>query len=243
MDNTHMLAMQAQRVLQRRLETSANNLANVDTTGFKADTVVLREHVRDPAASLDRPKDIRFVQDITIARDFSAGELRKTGAPFDLAIEGDGFFAVQGANGQSLYTRDGAFVLDAAGGLVTRDGLAVLNAQGQPIVLDPQGEAPAIDAQGVVRLNGAEAARLQVVAFAQPDHLAKVGDNLWEPRGQATAAFDGVLVQGALEGSNVQAVVELTRIMEISRAYESAARIVRSADDLRQRAIDRLGRG
>jgi flagellar basal-body rod protein FlgF len=205
--------------------------------------VVMRQHARDPAKSTDRPNDIRFVQDISVSRDFSPGALRRTGAPFDVALEGEGFFSVQGRNGEPQYTRDGAFVLSAAGGLVTRDGLNVLNAQGQPIVLDPQGESPSIDAQGVVRINGAEVARLQVVSFAQPEQLFKVGDNLWEPRGQAVADFEGVVVQGALEGSNVRAVVELTRIMEISRAYESAARIVRSADDLRQRAIDRLGRG
>lgn len=237
-----MLAMQSQRVLQRRLETSANNLANVDTTGFKADAIVLREMADDPARSREKPNDIRFVQDITVVRDFSPGAIRRTEAPFDLALEGAGFFAVQGPGGQPAYTRDGSFNLAADGTMVTRDGRAVLNAEGQPIVVDPQGERPAIDGQGVIRINGAEVARVQIVAFADPENLGKIGDNLWEARGQATTPFEGVVTQGALEGSNVRAVVELTRIMEISRAYESAARIVRSADDLRQRAIDRLGR-
>lgn len=242
MDNTMMLAMQSQRVLQRRLETSANNLANVNTTGFKADAIVLRQNAEDPARSEERPNDIRFVQDISVVRDFSAGAIRRTEAPFDLAIEGDGFFVVEGPNGQPALTRDGAFSLDAAGQLVTRDGFPALNANNQPIVLDPQGERPAIDSQGVVRVNGAEVARLQLAAFAQPDQLEKIGDNLWNARGQEPNPFEGVVVQGALEESNVRAVVELTRIMEISRAYENAARIVRSADELRQRAIDRLGR-
>ncbi len=242
MDNTMMLALQSQRVLQRRLETSANNIANVNTVGFKADTIELRQHADDPARSEERPNDIRFVQDISVVRDFSAGAIRRTDAPLDLAIEGEGFFVVQGPNGQPALTRDGAFNLDAAGQLVTRDGFAALNANDQPIVLDPQGERPAIDGQGVVRVNGAEVARLQLATFAQSEQLEKLGDNLWNARGQAALPFNGIVVQGALEESNVRAVVELTRIMEISRAYENAARIVRSADELRQRAIDRLGR-
>lgn len=237
-----MLAMQSQRVLQRRLETSANNLANVNTTGFKGDSIVLREDSPSPARSKDKPNDIRFVQDITVSRDFSPGALQRTGAPLDFAIEGDGFFTVQGPGGQPTYTRDGAFTMSANGGLVTRDGFAVLNAQGQPIVFDPQGQRPDVDAQGVIRVNGAEVARLGLATFADPDALGKLGDNLWEARGQRAGEFTGVVAQGMLEGSNVKAVIELTRIMEISRAYESAARVVRSADELRQKAIDRLGR-
>jgi flagellar basal-body rod protein FlgF len=241
-DNTMMLAMQSQRVLQRRLETSANNLANVDTTGFKADSLVLRKFDEDPARSTERPNDIRFVQDITVVRDFSPGAIRQTGAPFDLAIQGEGFFVVEGANRQPMLTRDGAFQLTADGTLVTRDGLPLLNADNQPIVLDPQGERPAIDGQGVIRVLGQEVGRLQLAQFDQPGLLAKAGDNLWEARGQQAQPFEGTVTQGALEGSNVRAVVELTRIMEISRAYESAARIVRSADDLRKSAIERIGR-
>jgi flagellar basal-body rod protein FlgF len=242
MDNTMMLAMQSQRVLQRRLEISANNLANVDTTGFKADTVMLRRFSDEPARAEDRPNDIRFVQDISVVRDFSTGAIRQTGAPLDLAIEGSGFFVVEGPNRQQFFSRDGAFNLTADGTLTTRDGLPLLNQDNQPIVVDPQGERPAIDGQGVVRVNGAEVARLKLVDFARPQNLEKAGDNLWTAPGQTPTDFEGKIVQGALEGSNVRAVVELVRIMDISRAYESAARVVRSADDLRKSAIERLGR-
>ncbi|MFZ4122404.1 MAG: flagellar basal-body rod protein FlgF [Caulobacterales bacterium] len=241
MDNSMLLGLQAQRVLQRRLEISASNMANVTTTGFKADSLVLAEYARDPARSDDQPNDIRFVRDIGVARDMRQGEIRLTGNTFDLAIEGDGFFTVQGAAGP-VYTRDGAFTLNGSGQLVTSDGRPVLSQGGTPLVFDPQGDQPTIGRDGTVRLAGTDVGRLGVVSFANPAALVKLGDNTWSAGGQASAPADGEVIQGALEDSNVIAVVELTNLIQISRAYESAARIVRGADELRQRALDRLGR-
>jgi flagellar basal-body rod protein FlgF len=118
----------------------------------------------------------------------------------------------------------------------------VLNSGGAPIVLDPQGETPTIGRDGAITVAGVEAGRIGTASFAAPGALSKVGDNLWDAQGQPPAAFEGVVLQGALEGSNVRPVVELTRLIEISRAYQSAAKIVSGADELRQRAIERLGR-
>jgi flagellar basal-body rod protein FlgF len=126
--------------------------------------------------------------------------------------------------------------------LVTSEGRAVLNSGGAPIVFDPQGQSPSIGRDGAIRVAGVEAGRIGVAAFAAPGALSKVGDNLWDAQGQTSQPFEGVVVQGALEGSNVRPVIELTRLIEISRAYQSAARIVSNADELRQRAIERLGR-
>ncbi len=241
MDNSNLLALQAQRVLQRRMDVAANNLANLATTGFKADELVL-ETVDDTDAHADAdPSDIRFVRDIGLMRDMRQGEIAMTGNPLDVAIEGSGFFMVQGPSGP-LYTRDGAFTISGAGQLVTTDGRAVLNSGGSPIVFDPQGESPSIGRDGSIRVAGAEVGRIGVASFAAPGALEKVGDNLWDAQGQAQSEFEGVVVQGALEGSNVRPVIELTRLIEISRAYQSAARIVSGADELRQRAIERLGR-
>jgi flagellar basal-body rod protein FlgF len=241
MDNTFMLGLQTQRVLQRRMDVAANNLANVSTTGFKADEVVFEEVDNTEASANAAPQNVIFVRDIGITRDMSAGPIAMTGNPFDVALEGQGFFMVQGPNGP-LYTRDGAFTLTGEGRLVTSDGRAVLSQGGAPIVLDPQGETPVIGRDGAIRVAGTEAARIGVANFAAPGALSKVGDNLWSAQGQAAAPFEGIVVQGSLEGSNVRPVIELTRLIEISRAYQSAAKIVSNADDLRQRAIERLGR-
>jgi flagellar basal-body rod protein FlgF len=240
-DNTMLIAMQTQRVLQRRLDVAAGNLANAATTGFKRDSLVFQMEDTTRARAMDNPADVRFVRDVAMARDMSQGPIARTGNALDVALQGEGFFTVQGPNGP-LYTRDGTFRLGPDGALSTRDGMAVLNAQGQPIVFDPQGETPSIDALGTLRVNGEVIGDISVVRFDRPAALAKVGDNLYSAEGQATRPFAGEVVQAALESSNVQPVMELTSLIEISRAYESAARVARQADDLRSRAIERLGR-
>lgn len=237
-----MLALQTQRVLQRRMDVAANNLANVATTGFKVDAVVFEEIGNTEASAEDNPYDIRFVRDVGMIHDVSQGPIAMTGNPLDVAIEGEGLFMVEGPNGETLYTRDGAFSLTGEGRLVTSSGHAVLSSGGAPIVLDPQGETPSIGRDGAIRVAGVEAGRIGVASFAAPGALQKVGDNLWDAQGQAAGEFQGVVLQGALEGSNVRPVLELTRLIEISRAYQSAARIVSGADELRQRAIQQLGR-
>lgn len=242
MDNTLMIAMQTQRVLQRRMDVAANNLANVSTTGFKADSLLAEMDVRKPARALDKPNDIRFVRDVGLMRDLSQGALKSTGNPFDVAIEGAGFFAVQGPNGQTLYTRDGAFQMNGAGMLMTAEGFPVLSAGGGPVVFDPQGQTPSIAADGTIRVGETALGQIGAFAFADPEGMKKIGDNLYDPNGQAAQPFEGEIVQGALEGSNVRPVIELTRLLEISRAYESASRFSRQGDDLRQRAIERLGK-
>jgi flagellar basal-body rod protein FlgF len=241
MDHVQLLGLQTQRILQRRMDIAANNLANVNTTGFKADALVLERHTESPARSEPKPHDIRFVRDISVARDFRAGPIRLTGEAFDLAIDGDGFFVVQGPNGP-LYTRNGAFQLDANGGLVTKDGYPVLNPEGQPVVLGAIEQAPKIGRDGAIMVGDAEVGRVNAVSFANNRLMEKFGDNLWSAGDMRPGPLQGRVTQGALENSNVNAVLELTRLIEISRAYESAARIVRSGDDLRKSVIERLGR-
>ena len=237
-----MLGLQSQRVLQRRMDAAANNLANISTNGFKADGVLLEEADQTRAHADAAPREIRFARDIGTMHDMTQGPIAMTGNPLDVALEGDGFIMVQGPGGQTMYTRDGAFSITGEGRLVTSDGHAVLSSGGAPIVLDPQGESPSIGRDGAIRVAGVEAGRIGVVSFTAPGALTKVGDNLWDAHGQASGEFQGVVLQGAIEGSNVRPVLELTRLIEISRAYQSAAKIVSNTDELRQRAIQQLGR-
>jgi flagellar basal-body rod protein FlgF len=241
MDNTLMLALQTQRVLQRRMDITANNLANISTSGFKTDELLTEEVDDTGASATDGVSDVRFVRDIGMTRDMGQGDIAMTSNPLDVAIQGGGFFQVQGPNGP-LYTRDGAFTMSSDGRLLTADGNAVMGQGGSSIQLDPDAGPPSIGRDGAISQNGNEVAHLGIVGFAHPEDLQKVGDNLWDAAGQAQTTPDGVLVQGALEGSNVRPVVELTKLISISRAYESAAKIVASADELRQQAIQQLGK-
>ncbi len=125
-----MLGLQSQRVLQRRMDVAANNLANVATTGFKADGMLLEEAERTTAHADADPREIRFVRDIGVMHNMTQGPIAMTGNTLDVALEGEGFFMVEGPGGQTMYTRDGAFSLTGEGRLVTSDGRAVLSSGG-----------------------------------------------------------------------------------------------------------------
>ena len=157
-----MLGLQTQRVMQRRMDVAANNLANVSTNGFKADGLLLEEADRTTAHADADPEDIRFVRDIGIVHYMEQGPIEMTGNPLDVALEGDGFIMVQGPDGSTMYTRDGAFTLTGDGRLVTSDGHPVLSSGGAPIVLDPQGGAP--------HEPGFSSARLEVDGLAEALH-------------------------------------------------------------------------
>jgi flagellar basal-body rod protein FlgF len=243
MDNVMMVGLQQQRVLRRALEVVANNVANVSTTGFKADAMRFEMHLERPAGARDTPRDVRFVRDVGMVRDFAPGTLTRTGAPFDLAIQGEGFFSVQGPGGRTLLTRDGSFLLNAENELVTQSGMRVLDGNGQPIVFDPQGETPTIGGDGTVMLRGAPVATIGITTFADLSALQKVGENmLAAPAGLAPGGEPGRIQQGMLESSNVRPVAEMTRMIEVSRAYESVTRMLGNADDMRRRTIEVLGR-
>lgn len=243
MDNALMIGMQTQMVLQRRMEAVANNIANVATSGFKADNFAFAMDAVADARDSGKVKDIRFVREAGLVRDMAAGPISNTGNPLDVAIDGAGFFAIQGDDGSTQYTRDGNFTLGADGRLMTASGHPVLSESGAPLVFDTRDGQPVIDKTGSVSIAGIEAGKIGIFEFEAPEGLEKVGDNAYSAAGQtATPATESRVIQGALEGSNVRAVVELTRLIEISRAYESASRMVSGDDDLRKNAIEKLGR-
>src|SRR5262245_50506563 len=153
MDNSFMVGLSAQQVLRQRMDMTANNLANMTTAGFKTERLVMRELSEQPAAALDTPQEISFVDAWTLQRDFSTGPLEQTGNPLDLAIEGEGFFVVQTAAGEA-YTRDGRFAMDTQGRIITRNGDLVLG-DGGPITIDPDGGPISISREGSVSQNEA----------------------------------------------------------------------------------------
>ncbi|MEZ5937979.1 MAG: flagellar basal-body rod protein FlgF [Hyphomonadaceae bacterium] len=241
MDNSFMVGLSAQQVLRQRMDMTANNLANMTTTGFKTERLVMRELSERPAAASDLPKDIAFVDAWSLQRDFSNGPLMRTGNALDVAIEGEGFFAI-GAAGGEAYTRDGSFSMAQDGSLVTRNGDPVLG-EGGAIRLNPEGGPVTVNDNGAIMQDGAEAGRLKVVAFDTPAALEKLGSNLWRATDEAPRAPTQMRVSsGFLEGSNVNPVLELTQMIEISRMYQSVSQAISNADELRGTSIDKLSR-
>ncbi len=241
MENGMYAAVSRQLILRRSLDIVANNVANATTTGFKVEELGVAQNPDRRAFHVDGPQRVAFAQDWSLLRDFSQGALEQTGRPLDLAINGDGFFAVE-RNGVEHYTRDGSFTRDIEGRLVTQNGDLVLSEDGEPIVLD--GENATVSDRGELSVNGAPVAQLKVVAFGDNAALERLGEGVFiAPDDAVQRPLDQVtIVQGALEASNVTPIKEITRLIEISRAYQSVDRLINQAEDLRRRATERLGR-
>lgn len=240
---------------EKRLEVITNNLANVTTSGFKKDVAVfegLTPLLTDAAGTDVQPVSHLLGSDSTFGRlkkvstDFSAGAIQMTGEPLDLAVQGEGFFAVQSPEGVR-YTRNGHFTLDAEGQIVTSSGFPVLGSGG-PITLPPG--TVSIDSNGRVSVRGLEAGAivteievLPVYTVSNPDQLRKVGGSLFEViSGTAVPLLEGRVLQGALEGSNVNPVEEMVAMIEVMRLYEAAQKAIQTADDIAGKAANEIGR-
>lgn len=243
MDNAVYVGISRQMVLRREMDIIANNIANLDTTGFKVESLMQKTDPGAPAMTLGGPKPVKFVAADTVARNFGQGALNKTGAPLDMAIEGEGFFQIQTPNGPR-FTRDGRFTTDPTGRLVTQAGLAVLDDGGGEIVIDAEKGQVAIGADGSMSQGNERVGKVGMYAFANQGALEKVGDNAFRNSSnlQPQPADKAKLRQGHLETSNVKPVLEITRMVEVSRAYESTAKLIDGEAELSRRSVERLGR-
>ncbi len=248
MDNTIYVGLSRQIVLQRALDVAANNIANVDTAGFKVEHLSVHTDPISPSVPGRQLGPVNYVLDTDVTRNFSEGELEQTGSAFDVAIQGEGFLTVQTPGGAG-YTRDGHLTLDAQNQLVDKQGDPVLSTSGAPIVIDPTKPAPSIGKDGVVSQTGpngqvAQIGKLGVVRFADRSTLSKSGGNVYTDTGGQTPqpAANTALSQGFLEKSNVQPVAEVNALISLSRAYERIQDIISSTQDTSSKAIDALGK-
>lgn len=242
MDNTMLIGLSRQLTLRREMDITANNIANINTDGFKAERVLLESLETPRARHQDGPPRTQFVGEWGMARDFTQGALTATGRPLDLALDGPGFFVVETPAGER-FTRDGRFTLNAEGELTAADGARVLDEGGAPVVLDPAAGPVQFSADGALIQNGQPGARLALVVFEGPGLLSKIGDNRFAAPEDAVRLDERPVVrQGFRESSNVRAILEMTRMMEVSRAYQSVTRMIADADELSRKAIERLGR-
>jgi flagellar basal-body rod protein FlgG len=235
---------------QYRQEVLANNLANVETAGFKHDLAVVRERplaVREPAGSLDASDSTlsgltggSYVSPTVTS--FTQGPLKHTGGRLDVAIAGDGFFSVQ--DGQDVrYTRDGRFLINAKGELTTVSGHKVLGESGEPIVV-PEGstQSVTISAAGDVRCGSQVIGTLDVVDFADKSQLRKVGANAFEADGAEAQDASASLQVGFIEGSTVEPTQAMVSMIEVNRAYELNATLIGLADGTLSRAVNDIAR-
>ena len=243
MDNALYVGLSRQMVLRKEMDIVANNIANMDTAGFKVESMMQKTDPAAPARTFGGPAPVKFVTADGVARDFGQGVLTRTGGPLDMAIEGAAFFQVQTPDGPR-FTRDGRFTTDSTGKLVTQGGLAVLDASGGEIVIDAEKGEVAIGPDGSMSQGNETVGKVGMFEFANPGVLSKTGDNLFRNVSNLAAepAVEARVRQGFLEGSNVRPVLEITRMVEVSRAYEQTAKMIDSEADLSRRAVERLGK-
>ena len=245
MDNSLLVSLSQQLAAYRAMDVIANNLANASTPGFKREAAKFEEFVARmrPAEGQKGVQSVSFVKDAGVMRDSSQGNVELTGAPYDIAIAGKGFFAVQTPTGLR-YTRDGHFSLDANGNLVTSQGYQVQGDGGAITITPNDGDiniAPDGTISSVVNGVGNQLGKLKVVDFADTSALIKQGANLYSTGQTPTAPANVSVRQGALEASNVQPVIEISHMIEVMRAYEATATLSKSQEDMMRQAIEKLG--
>ena len=220
----------------RRLDVISNNLANSSTPGFKADQIQFESVLANAKNNSEGPV---FSSDL-FSTDFTAGSLQRSDNVLDLALDGDGFFVVNTPQG-TAYTRQGNFHRGVGNKLVTADGYEV---QGQGGSITMNGGRIEISPTGVVSVDGNAAGTIARVDFPKPYALSKAGGGLFVPSNpqQAPTAATVEVKQGFLETSNVKVVVEMARMIEASRYFETCAKAVKSYDDLAAKAANDLGK-
>ena len=251
MQNALLVGLSAQVALGREMDVIANNLANLNTTGFKADGAVFQEFISPTARAdnfLTADRRVSFVHDRATWVDISQGPLERTGNPLDVAVDGRGYFAVQTPRGER-YTRNGAFQINNNGELVTSEGFQVLGDAG-PIVFQPTDRDITISEDGTVSVRvgnnvqvDSQRGKIRVALFDQPGRLEKDGSSVFAAPAGVTPTTDPLktrLQQGVVEKSNVRSVVEMTRMIEVTRTYTQIATMLSQQHDLQTQAVDKL---
>ncbi len=232
------VAISAQVALEKRLSTIADNVANAGTVGFRATEVKF-----DDVLSGVGKDSVSFVSPGSTYLSTKSGGLKQTGNPLDFAIRGEAWFAIDTPAG-SVMTRDGRFTMLETGELVSLEGYPVLDAGGAAIQLDPLSGAPEAGADGMLRQNGQPVDAIGVFAFVPGDDFVRYGNSGLVPSTPPEAIVDRDdvgIVQGFVEESNVNPVLEMTNLIMVQRAFENAASLIRQSDQSLGEAVKAIG--
>lgn len=242
---------------QKRLDTITNNLANASTTAYKREGATARAFDEMLTIKIhDRSEGFidRGIGNMSLGvkigenyTDYSQGAFRQTENTYDLALEGNGFFAISFTNKSgeesTKYTRDGEFTIDVNGTLRTKDGDYVLNDGGGQINVPTNAEQVYISELGEIHADGEYIDTIQIVDFEDYDYLKKYGENMYDTvDGAVQTRSEAVIHQGYLETSNINAVTEMVEMITITRAYESNQKALQASDDMLSKAVNEVGK-
>ena len=238
MTTTGEVALSYQLALTNQLDITANNIANVSTPGFQSLHPIFAEFLVSVDATGEK---IAYVVDKGTVRNLNPGSVNFTGNPLDISIEGRAYFVVETVDG-IFYTRNGAFQLDSAGQLITSAGGAVLDDSNGPIVFAPGETQINITRDGTISTENGTIGRFRLVEFVDEQAMTNLGNSLMATEQEPLEASDSAIVQGMLEGSNVIAIAEITRMIQLLRSYQAANQLIVSEDEREQQAIEMLTR-
>jgi len=244
MDSPGYILMSRLSLQERSTQAMANNIANADTPGFRAMRPVFGQvmvNIRG-AGGLPGDSSMSFPQDRATWRDMAPGSLQTTGNKLDVAIDGEGFFVIDTPKGER-YTRAGRFSIGANGRLVDQEGNAVLDTRDRPISFSAQDTQIEITKSGTIQSENGEIARLQVVRFEKPQNLLGEGNRLFDANNEAPVPIQRPkVVQGALEGSNVSPILEMTRLTAEMREFQYASNFTEREGERISNAVERIMR-
>ena len=247
MDNTTYIALSRQQALWNQLSVVANNLANVNTTGFKGTDVLFTQYI-EKVKQDDRTfeDNVAFTHDFVLVRNLAQGAFNFTGNTFDLAIQGEGYFALQDQNGGVRYTRAGNLTVNGDGQLVTQDGRPVLGTNDAPITIPRDTGEILVQGDGsIINQRTAEAVgQIKVVRFDNERLLKQVDGTSFvtAPGQQEIALTNPKIAQGVLEDSNVNGISEMTRLIALNRTYADVTRMVEQEHERKRKASDLFAR-
>ncbi|MDR3536704.1 MAG: flagellar basal-body rod protein FlgF [Acetobacteraceae bacterium] len=226
---------------QRAMDVAASNLANANTPGYKTERTLFSDWISRQTGADTPPggNTVSYTQDRATWRDYQSGTLTHTGNPFDLALAGDGYFTVNTPRGPRL-TRDGRFGLMPNGTLADSAGNALLDNNGQPIQFAPTDTRISVAGDGTISSENGQLAKVGVVQVANPMQLTAEGGTQFAASGATTQAVSPGIVQGAVEDSNVQPVLEMTNMMTSLREFQFVSQYVQAEADRQQSMIDKL---
>ena len=232
------VALSSQMALDKRLTTIADNVANVNTVGFRATGVKFEDVVSGLG---DKAVAFASAGDTYLAT--QSGPMRETGNPFDFAVQGDAWFSIQTPQGP-IMTRDGRFTMLETGELVTLEGYGVLDAGGAPLLLDPMAGPPEAGADGSLRQQGNLVGAIGLFEFRPGVNFTRYGNSGIVPPTPPQPLVDRMDVgvkQGFVEESNVNPVLEITRLIQVQRAFEQVSALIRDSESAIDQAISQLG--
>ncbi|MBF0887055.1 flagellar basal-body rod protein FlgF [Gluconobacter sp. LMG 1744] len=241
MENSTYIALSRMDAQQRAMSVVADNMSNASTVGYKRENVLFsdflsHQHGSKQAEGADTES---YTQDRATYRDFQQGDMQSTGNPLDLALGGEGYFQVRTANGVRL-TRAGRFEEQQDGAVVDESGNALLDRDGQPIVIPQTDHRITISADGVISTETGEQGQIGIVTAQDDNKLQAEGSRLLRTEQPTTAVERPNIVQGMVEGSNVQMMTEVTKMMEIQRNFQFMAQFVDAEATRQKNAIDKI---